>query len=202
MDAHQGKAPFPLTGVILAGGKNIRMGVNKAFITVSGRRIIDRAAGLLHSLFRQVIVVTNSPLAYAPLDLEIALDLVQQTGPLAGIYTGLRYASHPYSFIAGCDMPFISRAVLEYMISLCPRHDVVIPLLEDGYHPLHAFYSSRCMKPVEDIIRSGQFKITATFPRVRVREVTAAELRPLDQELRSFVNLNTPEDLRHVSETP
>lgn len=202
VETNQGKSIFPLAGIILAGGKSVRMGVNKAFITMSGQRIIDRTAALFSTLFRQVILVTNSPLEYASLDLEIAVDLIPQTGPLAGIYTGLRYSSHPYSFVAGCDMPLISRAVLEHMIALCPRHDVIIPLLEDGYHPLHAVYSSRCIEPFEKLIRSGQFKITEIFPHVRVREVTAAELRPLDRELRSFVNLNTPEDLRRIVDAP
>lgn len=199
MPANTLNRTFPVTGVILAGGKNIRMGVNKAFITVDGQRIVDRTAALFNALFRQVILVTNSPLAYASMDIEIAFDLIPHTGPLAGIYTGLRYASSPYSFVAGCDMPLISRPVLEYMIALCPGHDLIIPRLEDGYHPLHAIYSSRCMQPVETLIQAGQFKITGLFPRVRVREVTARELRPLDRELRSFVNLNTPEDLSRLA---
>ncbi|MCK5256074.1 MAG: NTP transferase domain-containing protein, partial [Deltaproteobacteria bacterium] len=32
----------PVTGVILAGGKNIRMGGSKAFLEIAGQRIIDR----------------------------------------------------------------------------------------------------------------------------------------------------------------
>ena len=202
MDHNHGREKFPVAGVILAGGKNIRMGVNKAFIKVDGRRIVDRTAALFNAMFRQVILVTNTPLEYTLLDLEIAVDLIPANSPLVGIYTGLRYSSHPHAFVAGCDMPLISRPVLEYMLSLCSGHDVIIPLLDDGYHPLHAIYSSRCIKPAEELIRSGRFKITALFSRVRVREVTAKELRPLDRQLRSFLNLNTPEDLRQLAEKP
>lgn len=200
MEHNHRRDTFPLAGVILAGGKNIRMGINKAFIMVHGQRIVDRTAALFNAMFRQVILVTNTPLEYALLDLEIAVDLIPANSPLVGIYTGLRYSSYPHAFTAGCDMPLISRPVLEYMISLCPRHDVIIPLLDDGYHPLHAIYSIRCLKPAEELIRSGRFKITDLFSRVRVREVTAGELRPLDKQLRSFLNLNTPEDLRQLAE--
>ena len=197
---HQCKDKFPLAGAILAGGKNIRMGVNKAFLTVFGQRIIDRTAALFNSLFRQVILVTNSPLEYVSLDLEIAVDLMHANSPLVGIYTGLCYSSYPYSFVAGCDMPLISGSVLEYMVSLCPGHDVIIPLLDDGYHPLHAIYSRRLIKPMEELIRGGKFKITEVFSHARLREVTAVELRPLDGELRSFLNLNTPEDLGKLAD--
>ena len=200
VDHDHGRDTFPLAGVILAGGKNIRMGVNKAFIMVRGQRIVDRTTALFNAMFRQVILVTNTPLEYALLDLEIAVDLIPASSPLVGIYTGLRYSSYAHVFTAGCDMPLISRPVLEYMISLCPRHDVIIPLLDDGYHPLHAIYSIRCLKPAEELIRSGRFKITDLFSRVRVREVTAGELRPLDKQLRSFLNLNTPEDVWQLTE--
>ena len=193
---------YPLTGIILAGGKNTRMGTNKAFITVYGQRIIDRTADLFNALFRQVILVTNAPLEYSLLDIEIAADLMQESSPLTGIYTGLFYSSSPYCFVAGCDMPLINRSVLEYMISLYPHHDVIIPLLEDGYHPLHAIYSKRSMKPMEDLLRAGKFKITDVFSRVRLCEVTAHEVRPLDPGLRSFFNINTPEDLNRLTGMP
>jgi molybdopterin-guanine dinucleotide biosynthesis protein A len=200
MDEEQRTNTAPLAGVILAGGKNIRMGVNKAFLTVYGQRIIDRTAALFNALFRQVILVTNTPLAYASLDLEIAVDLIPANSPLVGIYTGLYYSCHPYAFVAGCDMPLISRPVIEYLVSLCPGHDVIIPRLDDGYHPLHAVYSRRLIKPMAELIRGGTLKITEVFSHARLREVTAAELRPLDRELRSFLNLNTPEDLSKIAD--
>jgi molybdopterin-guanine dinucleotide biosynthesis protein A len=200
MDEQQRTDKAPLAGVILAGGKNIRMGVNKAFLTVYGQRIIDRTAVLFNTLFRQIILVTNTPLAYASLDLEIAVDLIPANSPLVGIYTGLYYSAHPYVFVAGCDMPFISRPVIEYLVSHCPGYDVIIPRLDDGYHPLYAVYSRRLIKPMAELIRGGKLKITEVFSHARLREVTAAELRPLDRELRSFLNLNTPDDFRNIAD--
>lgn len=189
----------PLSGVILAGGKSARMGTNKAFITVHGQRIIDRTADLFRALFRQVILVTNAPLEYAFLDLEIAADLIKEASPLAGIYTGLFYSSSPHCFVAACDMPLLKRPVLEYMISLCQHHDLIIPVLEDGHHPLHAIYSKRSMKPMEELMRAGRYKISDLFSQLRLREVTADELRPLDGSLSSCFNINTPHDLDHLT---
>ena len=48
-----------MAGVILSGGKSIRMGKNKAFIQVEGVPIIERIHNLFRELFQEVIIVTN-----------------------------------------------------------------------------------------------------------------------------------------------
>jgi molybdopterin-guanine dinucleotide biosynthesis protein A len=198
MDKYVPNTTPPLTGIILAGGKNIRMGENKAFIRVQGRRIIDRTAALFHEIFQHVILVTNEPLTYAQLNLEIVADLIPESSSLVGMYTGLFYAATPYCFVVACDMPFLNRKVIDYMVSLRNGYDVVIPLLDDGYHPIHALYSRRCIPPIEELIRTGNFKITDFFNRVTVREVTEKELRSLDPSMEAVLNINTPEDLERV----
>lgn len=200
MDQHRSYTAPQATGIILAGGKNTRMGENKAFIRVEGRRIIDRTAELFHQLFGKVILVTNQPLSYAHLDLEIVADLIPESSALIGIYTGLFYASTTYGFVAACDMPFLNRKVIEYMVSLQSGYDVVIPRLEDGYHPVHALYARRCLPLIERLIRSGTFKITAFFNRVRVREVTPREIGAQDPSLKAVLNINTPDDLQRIQQ--
>ena len=198
MDTYVSYTSSALTGIILAGGKNIRMGKNKAFIQVNGRRIIDRTAALLHEIFEHVILVTNEPLTYSHLNLEIVADLIPESSALIGIYTGLFYAATPYCFIVACDMPFLNRKVIDYMVSIRKDYDVVIPVLDDGCHPIHALYSRRCITPIKQLIRTGNFKITDFFNRVRVRKVTPEELRAVDPPMKAVLNINTPEDLERV----
>jgi len=198
------KDPFltkhSITGVILSGGKSIRMGENKAFLEIRGKRIIEHTVDVLQRMCNQVILVTNELLEYSYLDLEIAVDLIPKSGPLVGIYTGLSYASHSYSFITACDMPFLNRKVIEYMLTIRKNYDVVIPHLNDGYHPLHALYSRRCINFIEEVIREDNLKVTDFFNRVRVREVSSDEIISLDPDLNSFLNINTPEDLKKATE--
>ena len=191
----------PITGVILAGGKNTRMGKNKAFLEIDGQKIIDRTVELLKGIFSQVILVTKTPLEYSYLDVEIVIDIVPKRGSLIGIYTGLFYSSHPCSFVTACDMPFLNRQVIEYMITISKTYDVVIPHLIDGYHPLHAIYSKRCIKSIEKLIREGNLKVIDFFDKVKVKEVTSDDLSSLDATANSFLNINTPEDLARIKKS-
>ncbi len=189
-----------VTGVILAGGQNLRMGRNKAFIEVNGQRIIDRTRSLFQDLFDEIILVTNSPLEYLDLNLRTVTDLLPGKGSLGGIYTGLFYASHPHAFFAGCDMPFLNKEMIRHLVSLAPRHDIVIPRTEDGWQPLHAVYSRKCLPFIEDLFRRDNLKIIDLFSSVKKKEVFSEELIPFDPRLISFFNVNSPEDLARVPE--
>ena len=189
---------YDLTGIILSGGNNIRMGENKAFIELEGRRIIDRTVALFGEIFKQTILVTNEPLDYSDLDLEIVVDLIPKSGSLIGIYTGLFYSSYPHCFVTACDMPFINKRVIDYIVTMKEQYDVVIPHLQDGYHPLFARYSKRCMEFIEKLMDDDKLKISNLFNKVKVREVLPKDVRLLDPSLKSFCNLNTPKDLEEA----
>ena len=97
-----------MTGVILSGGKNTRMGENKAFLKVGEERLIDRTVRLFRRVFREVIIVTTSPLDYLDQEATIVTDILPEKGALGGLYTGLFYATDEYAFLAACDMPFLN----------------------------------------------------------------------------------------------
>ncbi|NWF55405.1 MAG: molybdenum cofactor guanylyltransferase [Syntrophaceae bacterium] len=187
-----------LTGIILAGGKNLRMGQNKAFLEVQGERIIDRIKRTFVGLFEEVLLVTNSPCDYLDLGLRTVTDLYREGGALGGIFSGLFHSSFPHAFVAACDMPFLNPALISHLALQSPGYDIVIPRTEDGLQPLHAVYSRKCLPFMEDLLRKGNLKILDFFHRVRKREVPAGDIIPLDPHLSSFLNLNTPEDLSRL----
>jgi len=191
-----------ITGIILAGGKNLRMGRNKAFLEINGRRIIDRTKDLFLEIFDEVLVVTNSPLEYANLGLRVVADLIPDKGSLGGVYTGLFHASHARAFVAACDMPFLSRSLIEHLLELSPKFDIVIPRTDDGLQPLHAVYSQNCLPFMEELLSRDNLKIIDFFQRVNVREVLTEEILPYDPDLKAFLNVNTPEDLRKIESPP
>ncbi|MDD4953255.1 MAG: NTP transferase domain-containing protein, partial [Desulfovibrionaceae bacterium] len=101
------------------------------------------------------------------------------------------------AFVAACDSPFLSPALIQALLQkTSPDLDVVAPLLDNGHlHALCAVYSKRCLPRIEEQIEQRDFKIVRFFPKVKVLAVPAAVLRRADPELLSFENVNTPEDL-------
>jgi molybdopterin-guanine dinucleotide biosynthesis protein A len=186
------------TGIILAGGKNLRMGRNKAFLEINGQRIIDRTKSLFLEIFDEVLLVTNSPLEYIGLHLRTVVDLIPDKGSLGGIYTGLFHSSHSHAFVAACDMPFLNQGLIGRLIQLAPDYDIVIPKTEDGLQPLHAIYSQKCLPLMKELLRQENLKIIDFFHKVKKREVSPEEILPFDPQLSSFRNVNTPEDLTEI----
>jgi molybdopterin-guanine dinucleotide biosynthesis protein A len=184
-----------MTGIILSGGRNTRMGENKAFLRLEGERLIDRTVRLFRSVFSEVIIVTSSPLDYLGREAAIVADILPDRGALGGIYTGLFHAGNEHAFVAACDMPFLNRDFLQYMVSLAPGFDIVVPEPPDGLQPLHAVYSRRCLPVIRGLLERNRLKITGFYPGHRLRKVPPEAIRSFDSEGRMFMNINSREDL-------
>ena len=189
-----------MAAIILAGGKSIRMGENKAFIEVDGVPIISRIYSLFKELFEEVIIVTNQKDLFKNLDSKVYTDLLPDKGALGGLYTGIFFSSFQYSFCVACDMPFIRKALVQYLIKNTKDEDVIVPRTSDGLQPLHAIYSKNCLEPIRKIIEQGKYKIIDFYRLVRVKIVEENDFLPLDPFRESFINVNTPEELLYIRE--
>ena len=171
------------------------MGVNKALLEYEGARLIDRVLATLRGLFKEIIMVTNTPREYADLDAEIVTDLIPGMGAVGGIYTGLFYASGDYSFVCACDMPFMNQSFISYMVRRSGNYDIIVPRSTGGRQPLHALYSRRCLNRIEKQVREGRFKISDFYEHLRVLEIKPEEIERHSQDIdRIFFNVNTQED--------
>lgn len=187
-----------MTGIILSGGRNTRMGENKAFLRVGGERLIDRTVRLFRELFREVVIVTSTPLDYIDQKAAIVTDILPERGALGGLYTGLFFAAEEYAFIAACDIPFLNRAFIEYMISRSTGYDIVVPAPSDGLQPLHAVYARRCLPAIRSLLDRGRLQIKELYPGQRILKITPEILRGFDPGGRMFLNVNTPEEYRKL----
>jgi len=174
------------------------MGENKAFIQIEGVPIIKRIFELFKGLFREVIIVTNQKDLFSGFDSKIYSDLIPGKGALGGLYTGIVFASFQHSFCVACDMPFIKKSVVQYLIEKIDDADVVIPRTKDGLEPLHAIYSKNCVKPIKRMIDEGKSKIVDIYDQVKVKIVDEKDFFRYDPVGESFINVNTPEELRSI----
>lgn len=187
-----------MTGVILSGGRSRRMGENKAFLRVEGERLIDRTVRLFRAVFQEVIIVTGTPLDYLDQQATIVTDILPEKGAFGGIYTGLFFASDEQVFVAACDMPFLNRAFLEYMIRQTAGYDVVVPAPPDGLQPLHAVYARRSLPVIRGLLDRDRLQIKELYPSQRLLKIPPEVLRSFDPEGRMFLNVNTREELLNL----
>jgi molybdopterin-guanine dinucleotide biosynthesis protein A len=186
-----------MTGIILAGGKNSRMGINKAFLEIDGTRLIDNILAVYQKIFSEIIIVTNDPLSYTEFpDTLIVTDIYKDKSALGGIYTGLFYATHDYSFVTACDMPFINEDFIIYLTGQVGKHDVIVPELSEGFQPLHAIYSRNCLSHIKKLLSADKLKIVGFYKEVRLLSIPEEKIKPFNKDGRLFLNVNTPKDLK------
>ena len=95
-----------VTSIILAGGKNLRLGRSKALEMVNGKNLIERVFERLSPLSAQILVVTSWEQFDLPVgvDVEVLSDIYPDKGPLGGIYTGLMASQSLHNIVVACDM--------------------------------------------------------------------------------------------------
>ncbi len=187
-----------VSGVILAGGKSRRYGINKAFVKTDGIALIERVIMVLRSLFQHLILVTNTPDEYAYLKLPMHEDLIKGLGPMGGVFTGLSVIPNDAGFFVACDMPFLNHNLIRYMAKNKGSFDVVVPRICGMMESLHALYDKRCLPAIKRLINSKEYQIIRIFQEVSVRYIDEDEIRGFDPKLRSIINVNTPQELRRL----
>jgi molybdopterin-guanine dinucleotide biosynthesis protein A len=184
-----------LTVAIQAGGKSTRMGRDKSFVPFHGRPMIEVVRTLVAGLGQELIIITNDPGPYAYLSLPTYGDIYPDHGPLGGIHSALVNAAFPYVLMVACDMPWLNRELLQYLIELRATADIIVPRWQKFPEPLHAVYNKTCLEPVEKRLEADDLKITRFYSDVIVRYVDRAEIVRFDPDGRSFTNINQPQDL-------
>lgn len=185
-----------IAGVILAGGESRRMGRPKALLPIANATLIETVVARVREACSTVLLVTNTPEAYRQLGIPMVSDALPERRSLVGIYSGLLRTDGP-AFVCACDMPFLNPGLIRHLGALIEGVDAVIPRHDGEYEPLHAVYTPACLDPIRRCLARGD-RNTGFLPEIRVRVVEAEEVRRFDPDLRSFVNINTPEDYARI----
>lgn len=188
-----------ITGIILAGGKSSRMGLNKSFLKIGDETIIERITDLMQSIFNDVIIITNSPKEYLFLQIPMYEDIYKWRGPLAGIHSGLTHSSTEVNFIISCDVPLMSKEMIEFIVEY--KSDRPIKFCKAaGYHqPLAGIYKSEIVQEIEDVICIDQVsdKSFHQFLKIVDAEIIHPEnLSFYNDEI--FFNMNKKEDYEEL----
>ena len=184
-----------MKALILAGGENKRLPILKGFLELKGRKIIESNIELLKGIFDCVIISTNTPEHYFYLGVPMIGDVINYRGPITGILSALITLKEAEIFVAACDMPFMKPALIRYIVGRWTgRWEAVIPIFEGKPQPLLGIYSKKLVPRMEESIRNHRRGLREFLSTREVHYVEEEKVREIDQEGRSFVNINTIQD--------
>lgn len=190
-----------VAGVILTGGRSRRMGRDKALLPLPGdsqSTFISHQASLLSAFCDEVVLVARNEEQAANCVLPgvtVVTDQVPEVGPLMGLYSGLRSIQATHALVVAVDMPFVQPALIAFLLSF-PRNDaLLVPVVDGVPQVLLSMYPRSLLPTIETCLHAGERGPRALLKTATVRYIEEEQLREVDPQLRSFVNLNTPEDL-------
>jgi molybdopterin-guanine dinucleotide biosynthesis protein A len=196
------------SAIILAGGFSSRFGQDKGLLNLAGKPLIKHIISAVDKVVDEKIVVVSSKdqaenyLNILGSNARILVDrtsMDKTQSPLIGALAGFKEAQGRYSVLLPCDTPLVSSEVISLLFELCINRNAVIPRWPTCYiEPLQAVY---CTKPAYEATRSalggGKLKMQSMIDKMQsIRYVSTIVLQQLDPELETFLNINTPLDLR------
>lgn len=189
-------AKTAVTALILAGGRGARMGgSDKGLLTWDGITLIERVLAGVAPLVDGVLISANRNLdryrAYGFPVLPDAGDAF--AGPLAGIARGLDACTTPWLWTLPCDVPQVHGELLARLVDACGTagRSAAVPHDAQHVHATFALLNTAVAADLHAFLAAGRRKAQdwlATIPAVQVDCSDRPDW---------FVNLNTPEDLRH-----
>lgn len=203
--APQDISRIPVTAAVMAGGRSMRMGVDKTLLSVDGEPLLVRVVDAVSAVCAHTVVVTNRREQIAdaglPADTHVLIDEVPYQGPLGGLVTALKDAPDDWVLAVAADIPWLEPDVIRALWAARDDAQVVVPVTEKGLEPLLALYHRDCLPAARRVLASGRRRLVAMFPELRVVELPLESLRAADPSLRSLINVNTPEDLAEARES-
>lgn len=187
------------TAVILAGGKSSRMGFDKQCISLDGRLLVERQIQDLREVFDEIIVVTNKQQLYEGLGCSLVRDEIKDFGPLGGIHAGLKHSNSEYCYFVACDMPYINKDYILYMLSMinipASGPAAVVTRFGKWLEPFNAVYSKRLIPVIERAYKENNRRISSVLKETQVHYIEEAIARGFSPDWSMFTNINTQEDL-------
>jgi molybdenum cofactor guanylyltransferase len=128
-------------------------------------------------------------------------------GPLGGIITALRAsdkagATQPnsdactWNLIVGCDMPFLRRDWLNYIVhcATASSADVVLPESKHGLESLCACWRTTARGELQREFGRGTRRVAEAMKHLRVEVLDETHWKRFDSAGRLFWNMNRPAD--------
>jgi len=177
------------------------MGQDKAFLSVEGVTMLERSLALVRSVTEQVWISGDASKfsSFAP----VVEDIYPDHGPLGGIHAALRATATDLDLMLAVDLPLVDVRLLRYLLYIADESGSVVTVCEAGgrLHPLCAVYRREFAELAERALIRGQNKIDVLFQETRTRIISEAQLNGIGFSAKMFLNVNSPIDLRTLTDS-
>lgn len=173
------------------------MGSSKAMLPFGDRTLLQRVADCVEQTCQAIVVVAaqGQLLPELPESVIVVHDSVEGQGPLEGIRIGLRALPDNItsSYVTSCDVPFLKTVFIEFMFTQLGTHDVAVAVENDFFHPLAGVYRVSMAGTIDNLFESGERRPRMLFNQVSTKRVSTDDLKSVDPNLESLINLNDSE---------
>ena len=178
------------------------MGRAKPHLPFGNETMLARVVRIVSPLVDEVVLLTarTQDLPDLPYDYTELPDRVEQQGPAAALYEGLKSVDGwaEAVVVLGCDLPLVTAETIEFLFARLQNHEAVIPRYEGLPQPLAAVYSMLALEKLENVLYSGNQRLLACIEPLDTCWVDPRELSPVDPRLGILHNVNTPEAYREA----
>ena len=189
-----------ILGSILAGGQSKRMGMDKSFLEINNKKLIEYSIDKVKKYLKNLIIVTNSDNEFfLKNNLITVKDCIEgQLGPLVGILTAMKWAkdiSDKYSWVATfpCDTPFFPESIIKSFINESKKKESLI-LCASSHgrrHNIFGLWSIELYDKLKNDLENN--KVRKVEDWIKKNKIKNLEFKFKDYD--PFFNINTQEDL-------
>ena len=176
-------------------------------IVESLKGAVDSVAVCVDTLDRQTLY-RRILAQYSVGDVEFVLDQTNRPikGPLLAITSGLQAIDAEFVLVVPADMPFLKLQVVQYLLDACRSFDVAVPMWPDGTLEtlLMALNREPCLEIAETLTALGRANADGIARGAGSLRLISPlhEIRRLDPDFRSFININSQQDLAEPKTRP
>lgn len=149
-----------IAAYILCGGKSSRMGQEKGLVIWKGNSFLGWILEALVPITDKMCLVTNCD-AYQQYNLPLIPDLVEDKGPVGGIYSALHHSKSEWNLILSCDIPKIKSELLLELIEHIKSDENLVVIASDGIYdyPLIGIYHQSLEYEFHQAIQENKLKL-------------------------------------------
>ncbi len=176
------------------------MGADKATLTVDGKPLWARQLEVLRRLsLEKILVSARGRPAWCPSGVEVVLDEPPSQGPLSGIAAALRELSTTHLLALAIDLPNLTTAHLEILLSQARPGVGVIPENEKYFEPLCAIYPIEALAMAQKLLTEADVSMHQFVRKLRDEKLMLV-YHVKKSEQRFYHNVNSPMDLKSRSD--